>query len=87
MPIEYLENLKMKQVRLLPFIMPADILVHSFGKAKITMPPFEKVQKLLNIVLWFVKKLEYIINNASSNFDEFDNEVETVVREFWQHVQ
>ncbi len=63
-----------------------DHLVHSMSATDIYMPPMNKVQKLLNIILWFIRKLDYIINNSSSNYKNLDNEAETIAEQFWEHM-
>lgn len=63
-----------------------DICVHSIKTTDISMPPINKMEKLLNLILWFVKKLDFIIYNTSSNPKELDNEAEKVANKFWQHI-
>ena len=63
-----------------------DNLVHRMSATDIYMPPMNKVQKLLNIILWFIRKLDYIINNSSSNYKNLDNEAETIAEQFWEHM-
>ena len=64
-----------------------DNLVHSMSVANIYMPPMDKVQKLLNIILWFIRKLDYIINNCSSNYRDLDNQAEEIATHFWEHMR
>lgn len=63
-----------------------DICVYSIKTADISMPPINKMKKLLNLILWFIKKLDFIIYNTSSNPEELDNEAEEVANKFWQHM-
>ena len=64
-----------------------DNLVHSMSVANIYMPPMDKVQKLLNIILWFIRKLDYIINNCSSNYRDLDNQAEEIATHFWENMR
>lgn len=63
-----------------------DLCVHSIMTADISMPPINKMQKLLNLILWFIKKLDFIIYNTSSNYEELDKEAELVAYKFWNYM-
>lgn len=64
-----------------------DHLVHSLNATNIFMPPMYKVEKILNIILWFIKQLDYIIYNSSSNYDELDKQAERVALNFWSYMK
>ena len=44
------------------------------------------MQKLLNLILWFIKKLDFIIYNTSSNPEELDKEAELIAYKFWNYM-
>lgn len=52
----------------------------------IFMLPINKMQKLLNLILWFIKKLDFIIYNTSSNPEELDKEAELIAYKFWNYM-
>lgn len=63
-----------------------NLCVHSIMTTNIFMPPINKMQKLLNLILWFIKKLDFIIYNTSSNLEELDKEAEFVAYKFWNYM-
>lgn len=63
-----------------------DICVHSIKATNISMPPVNKMRKLLNLIIWFIKKLDFIIHNTSSNPEELDDRAEEVAIKFWKHI-
>ena len=63
-----------------------NLCVHSIMTTNIFMPQINKMQKLLNLILWFIKKLDFIIYNTSSNPEELDKEAELVAYKFWSYM-
>ena len=45
-----------------------DELVHSFNIVTVKAAPMDKTQKMMNLILWFITKLDYIINDNSVTF-------------------
>ena len=64
-----------------------DELVHSFNTVTIEAASIDKMQKMMNLILWFIKKLDYIINDTSSHYDDLNRQVEATALKFWKKMK
>ena len=64
-----------------------DELVHSFNIVTVKAAPMNKMQKMMNLILWFIKKLDYIINDTSSHYEYLNEQAENIALNFWKKVK
>lgn len=60
-----------------------DMFVHSMSVTTIFMPPINKMQKIINLILWFIKELDYIINDVSLDCENLSKQSEMIAYSFW----
>lgn len=63
-----------------------DIMVHSIDVTNIYAPPMYKMQKIISIINWFIKKLEYIINNTATSKYLLHKQIKDISKNFWSHM-
>ena len=63
-----------------------DIMVHSIDVTGISAPPMYKMQKIISIINWFIKKLEYIINNTATSKYLLHRQIKDISKNFWSHM-
>ena len=60
-----------------------DYLVHSYSNTVESFPSINKIKKVLRITTWFIKKIDYIINNCSFSYDTELEKVRYISTEYW----
>lgn len=64
-----------------------DDLVHSFSITTTTFPSISKLYKVLNISTWFLKKIDFIMNNSSYGYKYEKEQLSNISKKFWSHVK
>lgn len=64
-----------------------DELVHSFNIVTVKAAPMDKTQKMMNLILWFITKLDYIINDTSSHYEHLNEQAENMALNFWKKMK
>lgn len=63
-----------------------NIMIHSIDVTGISAPPMYKMQKIISIINWFIKKLEYIINNTATSKYLLHRQIKDISKNFWSHM-
>ncbi len=63
-----------------------DYLVHSFSPTKVTYTSVNKIYKLYNVALWFIKKIDFILNNSSFNYKIEERQIKELAERFWTRI-
>ena len=63
-----------------------NIMIHSIDVTNVYAPPMYKMQKIISIINWFIKKLEYIINNTATSKYLLHRQIKDISKNFWSHM-
>lgn len=64
-----------------------DVIVHSMSPENVNMPSLFKIKKMLYITTYFIRKIDFIINNCSSHYEFEEDELRKVSEKFWSRFQ
>jgi hypothetical protein len=64
-----------------------DYLVHSMSETTTIFPSISKLYRILNISTWFLKKIDFIMNNTSYSYKHEKEQISNISKEFWSHIK
>ena len=64
-----------------------DFIVHSLSKEVTTLPSISKLYKVINIITWFMRKIDFIINNNAYGYQYEKEQFSNISEEFWSHIK
>ena len=64
-----------------------DFIVHSLSKEVTTLPSISKLYKVINIITWFMRKIDFIINNNAYGYQYEKEQFSNISEVFWSHIK